>query len=168
MEKEIQKASAPLKAYSLKLTGNKPDADDLFQDTMVNIYKHIDKFQEGTNFKSWSYTIMRNRFINEYRRRKSRSTQPVSAYDGYILEKFNPCTRNEGDEIMSYKELVVMVNSLPEDLKKPFWMLFMGYKYTEIAEKLGTPLGTVKSKIFFARKKLRNTYTNYQALQFAK
>ena len=78
--------------------------------------------------------------------------------NNYFINSGSKVVRNEGESNASYKEMLQMVSSLPEEFKEPFWMAYKGYKYDEIAEKLDAPLGTIKSRIFFARKKLRNLY----------
>lgn len=164
MENEIQEAYNLLRSYSYKLTGNKPDADDLFQDTMVCICRYFEKFEQGSNFKSWSTTIMYNQFVNKYRKKKSRKTYLVNTSEIYTLERFNIHLRPDGLSALHYEELLEMVNTLSENLKYPFWLAFMGYKYAEIAEKIDVPIGTIKSRIFLARKQLQNTYLNNNRL----
>ncbi|MEM1220846.1 MAG: RNA polymerase sigma factor [Bacteroidota bacterium] len=155
---QLASISTSLRAFSLKLTGNNADADDLFQDTALRIMANADKYREGTNFKAWAVTIMRNIFINNYRKKVRRGTILDQTPNNYYINSGDVTVSNEGESNASYKELLKMVSSLPEEFKEPFWMAYKGYKYDEIAEELDAPLGTIKSRIFFARRKLRKMY----------
>ncbi len=156
---QLDRISSSLRAFSLKLTGNETDANDLYQDTVYRVISNADKFQPNTNFKAWAVTIMRNIFINNYRKKVRRGTILDQTANNYYLNAgSHHSTENEGESLMGYKELLKMVSTLPEDFKRPFWMAYKGYKYDEIAEKLDAPLGTIKSRIFFARRKLQKMY----------
>lgn len=159
---QLERISQTLRAFALKLTGNEMDAEDLYQDTTMRIITNSDKYLQGTNFKAWAVTIMRNIFINNYRKRVRRNLiidQTPNNY--YINSGDNSTTQNDGESDITFIELLRMVNSLPEDFRRPFMMAYEGYKYEEIAEELGSPLGTIKSRIFFARKKLQKMYADY-------
>ncbi len=140
--------------FAMKLTKNKEDAKDLMQETFCRAFKHKDRFSGGTNFKAWMTTIMRNNYINDYRRQKTRSQimAPVEDFT-YFIE--NQSDSTDGDSVILMKELNGMIGDLSEDLQQAFKMFINGYHYDEIAEKANVPMGTVKSRIFFARKKLR-------------
>ena len=155
---QLESISGSLRAFSLKLTGNAADADDLYQDTALRIMSNADKYQEGTNFKAWAVTIMRNIFINNYRKKVRRGTILDQTPNNYYINSGDVSVNNDGETNAAYKELLKMVSSLPDEFKRPFWMAYKGYKYDEIAEKLDAPLGTIKSRIFFARRKLRKMY----------
>lgn len=155
---QLEKVSPSLRAFSLKLTGNESDANDLYQDTALRIISNADKYQPNTNFKAWAVTIMRNIFINNYRKKIRRGTILDQTPNNYYINSGTQTIENDGETYMAYKELLRMVSALPEDFKRPFWMAYKGYKYDEIAEKLEAPLGTIKSRIFFARRKLQKMY----------
>lgn len=155
---QLDQVSPSLRAFSLKLTGNETDAYDLYQDTALRIISNADKYQQGTNFKAWAVTIMRNIFINNYRKKVRRGTILDQTPNNYYLNSGGQAIENDGETRMAYKELLRMVSALPEDFKRPFWMAYKGYKYDEIAEELDAPLGTIKSRIFFARRKLQKMY----------
>ena len=155
---QLEEISESLRAFALKLTGNAADADDLYQDTALRIMSNAEKYQEGTNFKAWAVTIMRNIFINNYRKKVRRGTILDQTPNNYYINSGDVSVNNDGEMNAAYKELLKMVSSLPDEFKRPFWMAFKGYKYDEIAEKLDAPLGTIKSRIFFARRKLRKMY----------
>ncbi len=158
IEKQLELVKNSLRAFALKLTGNLADANDLFQDTALRILTNAEKYKEGTNFKAWAVTIMRNIFINNYRKKMRRGTILDQTPNNYYINQGDRTVLNEGESNIAYKELLRMVSSLPEEFKRPFWMAYRGYKYDEIAEELKAPLGTIKSRIFFARRKLRKMY----------
>ena len=158
IHEKITKINSSLRAFAMSLTGNRVDADDLYQDTTLRIMSNADKFREGTNFKAWAVTIMRNIFINNYRKRMRRGVLLDQTPNNYYINSGEGSIENEGPTNSGYKELLDMVETLPEDFKRPFWMAYRGYKYDEIAEQLDAPLGTIKSRIFFARRKLQKMY----------
>ncbi len=157
---QLDNISQSLRAFSLKLTGNSVDAEDLYQDTALRIINNADKYRPNTNFKAWAVTIMRNIFINNYRKRVRRGVLLDQTPNNYYINSGESVVDNDGEHDVSFNELMKMVDSLPDDFKIPFWMAYEGYKYDEIAEELGAPLGTIKSRIFFARKKLQRMYTD--------
>ncbi len=141
-------------AFAMKLTRNYDRAKDLMQETVANAYANRDRFKMGTNFKAWMTTIMRNAFINDYRkiRKRNQVEQPIEDV-AYAVE--NKTINQKADSIIMMKELNAILNTLKDDHRIPFWMYFQGYQYNEIADQLDLPIGTVKSRIFFARKKLK-------------
>lgn len=155
IQEQLDKISNSLKAFSLKLTGNMIDAEDLYQDTALRIITNADKYNEGTNFKAWAVTIMRNIFINNYRKKVRRNLIIDQTPNNYYINSGDRAVDNEGETDVTFKELMEMVDTLPDDFRVPFLMAYEGFKYDEIADELGSPLGTIKSRIFFARKKLQ-------------
>lgn len=149
----LQKMGQPLQLFSYKLTGNQADAADLYQDTVMKIITHADKFEVDTNFKAWAMTIMKNLFINNYRKEKRR--QRISA-ENSTLHRIYSADSIENEALVKIKveELTNMVNKLNHTYKMPFEMAYKGYKYEEIASILQLPVGTIKSRIFIARKKI--------------
>jgi RNA polymerase sigma-70 factor (ECF subfamily) len=101
---------------------------------------------------------MRNIFINNYRKKIRRGTILDQTPNNYYLNSGDRTIENDGEMHMGYKDLLRMVSALPEEFKRPFWMAYKGFKYDEIAEELDAPLGTIKSRIFFARRKLQKMY----------
>ena len=121
----------------------------------------MDKYTPDTNFKAWLYTIMRNIFINNYRRVVREQTfvdytDNLYNIDSAQLTK-DSITENDYDR----KELYRAVNSLPDSYRVPFSMFVSGFKYREIAAKLSLPLGTVKSRIFFTRRCLQEELKDF-------
>jgi RNA polymerase sigma-70 factor, ECF subfamily len=119
--------------------------------------------QFGTNFKAWAVTIMRNIFINNYRKKVRRNLIVDQTPNAYYINSGSDNVNNDGERQVEFGELMKLVDTLPEDFREPFLMAYEGFKYEEIAEELGSPLGTIKSRIFFARKKLQKLYEeNYR------
>lgn len=144
----------PLMRLALKLTSDAEDAKDLMQDTFLKALKNCDKFVSGSNFKGWIVTIMKNTFINNYHR----SLRYSVFYDHSKSQQQQNEARASGIEdpysVFFSKELRKMIDSLDEDIRMPFKMHQEGFKYKEIADALRLNIGTVKSRIFFARRKL--------------
>jgi len=145
-----------LYAFAVKLTKNEEDANDLLQETAYKAFKYRKMYRPQTNIKAWLMTIMRNTFINEYRRRKRRQTINDKTENSYFIDSGGLTTENEGERNVLMNEIKEKIESLEDLIRVPFMMHFNGFKYEEIAEQLGIPLGTVKSRIFFARKRLKN------------
>ena len=101
-----------------------------------------------------------NIFINDYRKKKRRGVIVDSTDNNYYINSGNTIVSNQGEKQLGFDELMEMIEDLPENLKQPFMMSYKGFKYDEIAEQLEAPLGTIKSRIFFARKTLRERYLN--------
>jgi RNA polymerase sigma-70 factor, ECF subfamily len=144
-----------LLSFAFNLTKNQEDAKDLLQETLLRALKNESKFEEGTNLKAWLLTIMRNIFINDYRKKVKTRILFDSTDNLYFLNSGHPPIGNDGENNMLSEELSVIVNELDGSLRYPFIKHFEGYKYQEIAKEMKLPLGTVKSRIFFARKELK-------------
>ena len=153
--RELDKVNNLLFAFALRLTRSKDDAKDLMQETAMRAYRHRDKFTLGTNFKSWISTIMRNTFINAYRKEKNRKNvnQPIEDFS-FAIENTNVIP-NQGEHDIRLSELTKMLKSVGKLYSVPFLMFYRGYEYQEIAKHLNIPIGTVKSRIFFCRKRMK-------------
>ena len=148
--------------FAYNLTKNTEDAKDLYQETTYRALFNRDKFQQGTNFKAWMFTIMKNIFINNYRKKVKANTILDTTDNQFYLNSGTHATTNAAEGDIMLKELNAMVDSLDASIRIPFLMHFEGFKYQEIADELELPLGTVKSRIFFARKELKDKImTNY-------
>ncbi|MCD8386577.1 MAG: sigma-70 family RNA polymerase sigma factor [Bacteroidales bacterium] len=148
--------------FAYMLTANRDDAYDLLQDTTLKALDNQDKFADNTNFKGWVFTIMRNIFINNYRR-ASRAATIVDTTDTLYhlnLSQDSGIAAPEGS--FTAQEITAAINSFSDEYRVPFSMHVAGYKYNEIAEKMNLPLGTVKSRIFFARKRLQERFSDYR------
>ncbi|MFK7937184.1 MAG: sigma-70 family RNA polymerase sigma factor [Saprospiraceae bacterium] len=148
-----------LHSFALRLTRNSADAEDLYQESTLRAYRNLDKFQVGTNFKSWITTIMRNTFINDYRKNKRRShvNEPIETFT-FAIESTNTIS-NEGEMNLRLERLSQLMTDMKDMYRVPFLMFYRGWEYQEIAEKLDIPIGTVKSRIFFARKFMKQHLT---------
>lgn len=152
-----------LEYFARKLTTNTEDANDLVQETYLKALTFKDKYVHHTNLKAWLFTIMKNIFINNYRRNKKgrsimESTDNINYYSRKI--SMHPVTP---DSEFSEKEILEVVEGLEADHRIPFEMHTQGFKYKEIAEELDISIGTVKSRIFFGRKKLMERLEGYGA-----
>ena len=161
----FEKMSALLQAFAYNLTKNSDDAKDLYQETAFRALINRDKFRPGTNFKAWLFTIMKNIFINNYRRKAKANTIMDSTDNLYFLNASAALTPNAAESSMMMKELTKMVISLEDSIRVPFLMHYQGYRYQEIADYLELPLGTVKSRIFFARKELKDQVQRHYGLR---
>ena len=138
--------------YAISLTADTEEAKDLVQETFYKALYNQRNFQDHDHFKAWVYTILKNTFINNYRRKIHRRTIFNSEVHEYLLVSQSNRLSPEND--MEEKDILRNIRELEPDYRIPFQMHTSGYKYQEIAEKLGLKLGTVKSRIFFSRQKL--------------
>ena len=153
--RNFQSIESTLFAFALKITRNHQDALDLVQEAGLKGFRHRDRFELGTNFRAWMSTILRNTFINQYRkqRRAKIVSEPVENL-AYALESSSSLP-NQGEVHMGVQDIQEMLNALTPTYRVPFLMHFQGYEYQEIADHLEIPIGTVKSRLHEARKKLQ-------------
>jgi RNA polymerase sigma-70 factor (ECF subfamily) len=144
-----------LNSFAYNLTQNQEDAKDLYQETAYRAMANREKFLPDTNFKAWLFTIMKNIFINNYRKRVKSNTIFDSTDNLYYLNSGGNVSDNRGEANSLMKELGVLIENLEESIKTPFLLHYQGFKYQEIADRFKLPLGTVKSRIFFARRELK-------------
>jgi RNA polymerase sigma-70 factor, ECF subfamily len=147
--------------FALKLTSNREDANDLLQETSLKALNNEKSYRYETNFKGWLYTIMRNLFINNYRKVMRDQTFGDETEGQYHLNQADLLSEST-DVIYDMKEIHRAVNALPVEFKQPFAMHVSGFKYREIADHLDLPLGTVKSRIFFTRQRLKEQLKGFQ------
>lgn len=145
-----------LKPFAITLTRDSEAAKDLFQETLYRAISNKDKYNVGTNIKAWLYTIMRNIFINNYRRKAKQQTIFDNTPNEFLLNNA-PSVVIDGtaESNLRIKEIQEAIHNLPEIFRNPFLLYFDGFKYHEIADMLEEPLGTIKSRIHFARKLLK-------------
>ena len=151
-----------LLSFAYQLTTNKEQAQDLLQDTTLKALDNEDKYVDNVNFKGWIFTIMRNIFINNYRQTVRKATVIDQTKDLYHLNVCQDSGIETPEGSYAVKEISCALNSFDDDYRIPFNMFVAGYKYNEIAEKMNLPIGTVKSRIFFARKRLREQLKDYK------
>ena len=140
-----------LKPFAITLTKDREEAQDLYQETLYKAFAHRDKYQPGTNIRAWLCTIMRNIFINDYRR----SERKRVVFDAIEYAGKNTSSNLSSDRTIRLKEINTAIYNLPSIFKNACLLYLQGYKYGEIAMALNEPLGTIKSRIHFARKMLQ-------------
>lgn len=151
----INLLKSSLDSFAYNLTKDQKDAEDLFQETAFRAISNKEKFNPGTNLKAWLFTIMKNIFINNYRKKVKANTIIDSTDNMFYINSGKNAVANDVDRNLLMEELQKMINDLDDSIKIPFVKHYLGFKYQEIAEELDLPLGTVKSRIFFARKELK-------------
>ncbi len=150
-----------LKPFAITLTRDNETAKDLLQETMFRALANRDKYNVGTNIKAWLYTIMRNIFINNYRRKAKQNTIFDNTPNDFLLDHNQSAVANRAEITLSVKDIQAAVHHLPHIFRNPFMLYFEGYKYHEIADMLHEPLGTIKSRIHFARKLLKEQIARF-------
>lgn len=151
---EYDHVSEFLGRFALRLTQDPTLAQDLVQDTVYRALSNCERFEEGTNFKAWISTIMRNTFVSGYRKRSRRPVEVPSMTQAEEHRK--AASRNDGPSNLSVAEMHKQLADLDERYVRPFTLYYSGYRYEEIATLMQLPLGTVKSRIFTARKQLKD------------
>lgn len=158
---QLEKVHKHLNRFAYHLTMNNENARDLVQDTCIRALLNRDKFRDDVNFKAWAFTIMRNIFINEYR--KGLKYRMVDqAPDHYtLIQRF--ANMDVPDARLHMHQIAEAIRQLDDDYRQPLQMHIDGYKYIEIAEKLNVKMGTVKSRIFISRKRLTELLADQQS-----
>ena len=154
-----------LEYFALSLTKNHEDAQDLLQETFLKAIRNRHRFLEQTNLKAWLYTIMKNTFINNYRRKVRSNTIVDQSQELYLINSADNTGHQDPQADTNMKEMQRAINALSEDLRNPFLMHFKGFKYKEIADDMDLPIGTVKSRIFSARQKLMEDLKDFDPRQ---
>jgi RNA polymerase sigma-70 factor (ECF subfamily) len=157
---QIISHESSLRFFTKRFTQDEEYSKDLVQETMLKALTNRDKFRQHINLKGWLFTILRNIFISNYRKGKSFQKVNSEAGDFFINNEIDLHTFNKPDKNSEYQELLTTVRSLPDNLKYPFEMHFNGYKYNEIADTLQIPIGTVKNRIYHARKTVQRLTQN--------
>ncbi|MGM9854022.1 MAG: RNA polymerase sigma factor [Muribaculaceae bacterium] len=161
-QSNLMSLQANLLNFAYMLTSNRDDAYDLLQDTTLKALDNEDKYAENTNFKGWVFTIMRNIFINNYRRAGRAATVVDTTENLYHLNLCQDSGIETPEGAYGVNEISAAIDEIADEYRIPFVMHVQGYKYNEIAEHMNLPLGTVKSRIFFARKKLQTRFADYR------
>lgn len=161
-QNDLMRLQSNLLNFAYMLTSNRDDAYDLLQDTILKALDNEAKYAENTNFKGWVFTIMRNIFINNYRRIARSATVIDQTEDCYHLNLSQDSGLESPDGSYAAAEITSAINEFPEKYRVPFSMHVAGYKYNEIADEMNLPLGTIKSRIFFARQELQKRFADYR------
>jgi RNA polymerase sigma factor (sigma-70 family) len=151
-----------LERFAISLTSDREKAKDLLQDTFMKAIMYRDKFEAFTNLKAWTFTIMKNTFINNYRRAVRENTTMDNTKDLYYINKPRDFGYDSPESDLSVKEIRKAIDNLEDEFRVPFEMHNAGFKYKEIADELNLKIGTVKSRIFFTRKKLMDSLKDYE------
>ena len=142
--------------FAYKLNLKKDDAKDLVQETFLRVLVKKDKYIDNERFKSWTFTIMKNAFVDKYRRSLSQNTFSDQTIESFFINQAEPTGFEDPDSTYSAIEINRNIDHLKEKFRVPFKMFIDGYKYNEIADELNLKIGTVKSRIFLSRKQLIN------------
>lgn len=159
----VMHQAGSLRMYALHFTHDIDDANDLVQDTLLKAITYYNKFKEGTNLKGWLYTIMKNTFINNYRRFVRISSFVSKSEEISSANLLFSAARNQGESKFVMDDIQHALQKLPEEYYTPFRRYFEGHKYHEIALELGIPIGTVKTRIHVARKLLKKSLKPYDS-----
>lgn len=152
-----------LHRFAMTLTSDREKAPDLVQDTILKALINKDQFVEFTNFKNWVYTIMKNTYINNYRRNVRRNAIIDGTQDLNYVVQVNDRGPYSPESVYSAAEIETTIDEMSDEFRIPFRMHIAGYKYKEIADELGLKLGTVKGRIFISRKKLMEKLNDYRS-----
>lgn len=150
-----------IKPYAVSLTKNMIDAEDLIRDTMTRAFRYKDNFKHNTNLKSWLLVIMKNIFINQYRQKATRKYTLVDPVEQLYQMNVSHTTFNSGDSDLTIEDINHAIARLPKAYQTTLMMNVQGYQYQEIADALNVPLGTIKSRIFWIRKRLAEELRPY-------
>jgi len=150
-----------LKPFAFSLTRDSESAKDLYQETLFRALANKEKYNAGTNIKAWMFTIMRNIFINDYRRKARHKTIFDNTTNEFLIDSNQVDATNDTESVLKIKDIRKAIHYLPDIFKNPFQMYIDGYRYNEISYVLQEPLGTIKSRIHFARKLLKEQLTRY-------
>ncbi|MEA3447243.1 MAG: RNA polymerase sigma factor [Bacteroidota bacterium] len=151
-----------LKYFAFSLVSDNEKAEDLVQETFYKAISNQDKYIDNTNFKAWVFTILKNTFINNYNKAARHKTTFDNTDDDYLINSSSLAQSVSPESTYSAGEIHKAIDTLDDAYKIPFMRFSHGYKYQEIAEELDLPIGTVKSRIFFARKKLMGQLKDFR------
>lgn len=152
-----------LESFAMKFTKDLEDANDLVQDTLIKAIRYHHMYKQGTNLRGWLYTIMRNTFINDYRKGSRRNMIIETSEDLSSYQLYNSATTNQGENKFVMEDINKALEQLQPEYSTPFLKYFEGYKYHEIAEELNIPIGTVKTRIHMARQTLKGQLKMYNS-----
>jgi RNA polymerase sigma-70 factor (ECF subfamily) len=159
--KTVASLRPTLRSFTYRFTSDREESQDLVQDTILKALLYRDKFRDDTNLKGWLFTIMRNTYINNYRKAQRARTSHDDSKELYFLNVEDTHTFNRPESSVEFKEVWRNMLTVKDELLIPFKMYTTGYKYHEIAQHLNIPIGTVKNRIFHARKEIQKKLVGY-------
>lgn len=162
IENELVALQSNMRNFAYSLTLNREEAEDLLQDTTLKVLDNQEKFTDNINFKGWVLTIMKNIFINNYRKIMRNQTVIDKTEDLHFLNLPQNSGFNNPESSYSIREITSSINAFADEYKVPLLMHVQGFKYEEIAKQMSLPIGTVKSRIFLARKRLQKQLRDYR------
>lgn len=158
-EQELIILQGKLRNYAYLLFPQKEDAEDLLQETLLKALENRERYNENVNFKGWLYTIMHNTFVNICKSKKY--CLFLSMSDGNLDADIARTMEDFATDELSFEEVAQIVDELPENLRVVLSMRLKGFKYFEIAAHTGMPLGLVKSRIFYGKKRLKEILSSF-------
>lgn len=158
-EQELITLQGKLRNYAYLLFPQKEDAEDLLQETLLKALENRERYNENMNFKGWLYTIMHNTFVNICKSKKY--CLFLSMSDGNLDADIARTMEDFATDELSFEEVAQIVDELPENLRVVLSMRLKGFKYFEIAAYTGMPLGLVKSRIFYGKKRLKEILSSF-------
>ena len=162
VENELVALQSNMRNFAFSLTLNRDDAEDLLQDTTLKVLDNQDKFTDNVNFKGWVLTIMKNIFINNYRKIVRNQTVVDKTEDLHHLNLPQNSGFDSPEGSYAIREITNSIAAFADEYRIPFSMHIQGFKYEEIAQHMSLPIGTVKSRIFLARKRLQEQLKDYR------
>lgn len=152
---------ASLNNYAFHFTRDNENASDLVQDTMVKAFSYYKKFRTGTNLRAWLYTILKNTFINYYRKQVKTNALIIKTDSISSADLYRSSFRNGAEGRFVMNDIEQALAQLSAEYYEPFTMYYEGYKYHEIAHHFHIPIGTVKTRIHVARQQLKKKLKTY-------
>jgi RNA polymerase sigma-70 factor (ECF subfamily) len=159
---ELVALQSNMRNFALSLTYNREEAEDLLQDTTLKVLDNQEKFTDNINFKGWVLTIMKNIFINNYRKIVRNQTVIDKTDDSHLLNLPQNSGFDSPESSYALGEISNSIDAFADEYRIPFSMHIQGFKYEEIAQTMNLPIGTVKSRIFLARKRLQEQLKDYR------
>lgn len=153
---KIKECNVILKKLAHKFTNNPEDIQDLVQETLMKSVKYLDQYIQNPKVISWLYVIMKNVYINQFRRHKQKLDFEVYQLNEYYqIGLLEPSIANPVEGTFMMNDILKLLNKFPAQQKEMFFKFVDGYKYKELSEHFDIPEGTIKSRIHFIRKDLR-------------